>query len=59
MHMCLGATLARLETRIAARAILTQTSAVELTGSAELGVNANFDNVTRQMVRFQRREQAR
>ncbi|MCB2105000.1 cytochrome P450 [Albidovulum sp.] len=59
MHMCLGATLARLETRIAARAILTQTSAVELTGSAELGVNANFDNVTRQMVRFQGRDQAR
>lgn len=52
MHMCLVASLARLETRIAARAILTQTSAIDLTGPAELGVNANFDNVTRQMVRF-------
>lgn len=57
MHMCLGASLARLETRIAARAILTQTSAIELTGPAELGVNANFDNVTRQMVRFHGRGQ--
>lgn len=57
MHMCLGASLARLETRIAARAILTQTSAIELTGPAEPGVNANFDNVTRQMVRFYGRGQ--
>ena len=51
-HMCLGAALARMETRIAAHAILTRTSRVELTAPPQLGVNANFDNVTRQMVRF-------
>lgn len=51
-HMCLGSALARMETRIAAEAILTRTRSVELTGQAELGRNANFDNVTRQMARF-------
>ena len=51
-HMCLGAALARMETQVAARAILTRTSRIELTAPPQLGVNANFDNVTRQMVRF-------
>ncbi|WP_052249022.1 cytochrome P450 [Leisingera sp. ANG-Vp] len=51
-HMCLGAALARMETQAAARAILTRTRRITLTRPAELGVNANFDNVTRQMVRF-------
>ena len=51
-HMCLGAAMARMETRIAAHAILTRTSRVELTAPPQLGVNANFDNVTRQMLRF-------
>ncbi len=51
-HMCLGAPLARMETRIAARAILERTGGIELTEPAELGTNANFDIVKRQMVRF-------
>lgn len=52
MHMCLGAALARMEVQMAARALLERTRAIELTTPPELGVNANFDNVTRQMVRF-------
>ena len=51
-HMCLGAPLARMETRIAARAILERTATIELIGPAHLGVNANFDNITRQIARF-------
>lgn len=52
MHMCLGAPLARMETRIAGRAILERTRAVEIAGPAKLGPNANFDNVTELPVRF-------
>lgn len=52
LHLCLGAPLARMETQIAARAILERTRAIDLTQPAELGINANFDNVIRQMVRF-------
>ncbi len=51
-HFCLGAPLARMETRIAARAIATATRSVEMVGPATLGPNANFDNVTRQLARF-------
>lgn len=52
-HMCLGSALARMEVQITARAILEQTSKIELTSPANLGVNANFDNITRQMARFE------
>lgn len=53
-HMCLGAPLARMEAQIAARAILEHTRQIDLVGPPALGVNANFDNVTHQMVRFHR-----
>ena len=52
IHLCLGAPLARMETQIAARAILEQTRSIELLGPPTLGVNANFDNITRQMAKF-------
>lgn len=55
-HMCLGAALARMETQVAARAILTRSGRIELTAAPQFGVNANFDNVTRQMVRFHPQE---
>lgn len=51
-HMCLGAPLARMETRIAARAILGRTRAIDFVGPPTIGMNANFDNITHQMVRF-------
>ncbi|MEZ5779752.1 MAG: cytochrome P450 [Paracoccaceae bacterium] len=52
IHFCLGAPLARLETSITARAIARRTRAVEMTAPPEFGLNANFDNVTRQPARF-------
>lgn len=52
MHMCLGAALARMEVQLAARAILEQTRRIELTAPPVLGPNANFDSITRQMLRF-------
>ena len=54
VHMCLGAPLARMEAQIAAEAIVRGTSAIDLTTPATIGQNANFDNVTRQMVHFHR-----
>ena len=54
LHTCLGAALARMETQIAARAILERTAEIVLTAPAELGRNANFDSVTRQLAVFQR-----
>lgn len=51
-HFCLGAPLARMETQIAARAIVGRTKAVELTAPPVFGGNASFDNITRQMARF-------
>jgi len=52
IHLCLGAPLARMETQIAARAILEQTSAIVLEGPATLGRNASFDNIIQQNVQF-------
>ncbi|MFC3323736.1 cytochrome P450 [Mesorhizobium cantuariense] len=52
MHMCLGAPLARMETQTAAREIVTRTKAIELLGPPELGPNANFDVINRQIARF-------
>ncbi|MDH5529498.1 MAG: cytochrome P450 [Paracoccaceae bacterium] len=51
-HMCLGSALARMETQIAADAILSRTARIDLPEPPHLGRNANFDNVTRQIARF-------
>ncbi|WP_420860240.1 cytochrome P450 [Marivivens marinus] len=51
-HMCLGSALARMEARVAAHAIVTRTRQIDLTAAPVLGVNANFDNITRQLCRF-------
>lgn len=52
MHMCLGAPLARMETQMVARAISRRARAIELIGEADLGPNANFDVINRQVARF-------
>lgn len=52
IHMCLGAPLARMETQLAAKAILERTASTSLEGAPVLGRNANFDIVTHQSVRF-------
>jgi len=52
IHLCLGAPLARMEAQIVAQAIVSRTQAVELSGAAKLGNNANFDSITRQMAQF-------
>ena len=52
VHFCLGAPLARMETQIAVRAILTRTRAIELIGAPRFGPNAGFNNVLRQMARL-------
>ena len=53
IHLCLGAPLARMQAQIVARAILSRTGKITLTGPPSLGPNVNFDNITRQMARFQ------
>ena len=52
IHMCLGAPLARMEAQLVAKALISRTSAIELTAPAVLGENANFDSVAQQMARF-------
>lgn len=52
MHMCLGAPLARMETQMAARAIIEHTANITLEAPPKLGRNANFDNVIQQQARF-------
>lgn len=51
-HLCLGAPLARMESQIAARAIMEQTEAIELIGEPEYAANAAFNNILSQKVRF-------
>ncbi|MFZ1815926.1 MAG: cytochrome P450 [Rhizobiaceae bacterium] len=55
MHMCLGAHLARLQTRAAARHVLDKTREIQLCGEPVHGPNASFDNILRQDMRFLRR----
>jgi cytochrome P450 len=52
VHMCLGAPLARLQTRIVAAQALRRTRAIELIGEAVLGPAANFEDIRAQHVRF-------
>ena len=51
-HMCLGAPLARMESRIAARAIMEQTKNIQILGKPEYAANAAFNNIFSQKVRF-------
>ena len=51
-HMCLGAPLARIEGNIAARAILSQTRAIELVGEPEPTGNSMINGPAHQRARF-------
>ncbi len=51
-HLCLGAPLARMETRLVTQALVAQTKAITLIGPATRGPNANFDHIAHQAARF-------
>ena len=51
-HMCLGAPLARIEGKIAAREMLRRTKAIELVGDPELPGNTMINGPARQRARF-------
>ena len=50
-HVCLGAPLARLETRLAVEQLMQRTKTIELVGEARIGPNAILDNILSQRVR--------
>jgi cytochrome P450 len=51
-HSCLGAPLARMESRIAARAIAKRVKCIELSGDPEMSDNGNLNNVLHQRARL-------
>lgn len=51
-HTCIGAPLARMESRIAARAIAERVRSIELVGDPEMSDNGNLNNVLHQRARL-------
>jgi len=50
-HVCLGAPLARMESRIAVEQLMLRTKEFELVGEPEIGANGILDNILSQRVR--------
>ena len=51
-HTCIGAPLARMESRIAARAIAERVRGIELVGDPQMSDNGNLNNVLHQRARL-------